>query len=405
MDYKSDESVITDGKKSLLLFQFSRKTGGTGIYIRNWDTSPKFNKIESSSQILIQFTPTKEEKQNDPYVNVVEWQLAKENIIHVQIVDWSQEKVSRNQHMKVILNRDDDYNTIVVAIAKQLNEYRQYNYDKRMKERIKGRNDRKQKREKKQKERLENGNIADQLELQNEKEEEEKDIKEELKDNQNLNIIISEANILLSREKANDKLVDVNPNCKMTAEMMIFPEAYQRVNFSELTGAEKYGRGYQYHHLIQFDKLTTDYQKQLFYEVIPVKVHTYFSSENFVNFTVFDPVQRPIYQERYFNYKKDGTIDDALQSVREMFVKMPPLQNPRNQTFKPYFNIQSTIVSDSSSQTSIQQSQIQTEEKSSSELDSQSDQHITQQDSSLQFPLCKIYRTHIPQTAKEWTQL
>ncbi|KAA6366589.1 MAG: hypothetical protein EZS28_037884, partial [Streblomastix strix] len=190
---------------------------------------------------------------------------------------------------------------------------------------------RKQLREKKLKERQDKNEIPEQSQLDKEEDEEEKDQEEEKNDNSTPLPTVSKQFILLTREKANGYLADVNPQQHQTAEMMVYPEAYLNINISQLTGEEKNDGGYQYHNLVQCDKLTIGLQKQLYYEVLAVDVPTYFANSYLLDFKVRDSVQRPLYQERYFIYKKDGNVTDILASTREMFIKKPPLQNPRNE--------------------------------------------------------------------------
>ncbi|KAA6357800.1 MAG: hypothetical protein EZS28_046673 [Streblomastix strix] len=317
------------------------KTGGPGIHVPNWDFTPKQLCLYSGSQILIQIRPTKEEKANDPTVNVVEWQIQKESQIHILIVDWKDDKTSRALNMKVTLDRDDDYDTVSTAVAKEVEKYRQLEEIKQREIRSKARLVRKQLREKKLKERQEKNEIPDQQVIEKEEEEEEKDQEEEKQDNSTPLPTVSKQFLLLTRERLFEKLIDINPTTKITAEIMVYPEAYQNVDVTELTGEEKNGKGYQYHNLVQCDKLTIGLQKQLYYEVLAVDVPTYFANSYLLDFKARDSVQRPLYQERYFIYKKDGNVADILASTREMFIKKPPLQNPRNEVNIPYTDIQS----------------------------------------------------------------
>ncbi|KAA6396224.1 MAG: hypothetical protein EZS28_008247 [Streblomastix strix] len=317
------------------------KTGGPGIRVPNWDYSPKQLSLYSGSQILIQFRPTKEEKINDTTVNVAEWQIQKESQIHILIVDWKDDKASRALNMKVTFDRDDDYDTVSTAVAKEVEKYRQQEEIKEREMRSKARLARKQLREKKLKERQDKNEIPDQQVLEKEEDEKEKDYEEEKNDNSSPLPTVSKQFILLTREKANGNLVDINPDSHMTAEMMTYPEAYQRLDVSELTGEEKNGGGYKYLNLIQYDKLKPDLQKQLYFEVLAVEVPTYFANSFLLDFKARDTVQRPLYQERHFIYKKDGNVADILRATLEMFIKKPPLQNPRNEVnisiYRPKF--------------------------------------------------------------------
>ncbi|KAA6388630.1 MAG: hypothetical protein EZS28_015845 [Streblomastix strix] len=375
---QNEEQIIEQGKKSLLLYLFDMKTGGPGIRIPNWEYTPKQLSLFSGSQILIQLRPSKREILKDTTVNVVEWQIQKESQIHILIVDWKDEKASRALNMKVTLDRDDDYDTVSTAVAKEVEKYRQLEEIKQRKERSKARLVRKQHREKKLKERQEKNEIPDQQVLEKEEDEEEKDQEEEKNDNSTPLPTVSKQFLLLTREKANGNLADVDPKYHYTAEMMVYPEAYLKVDFTELTGEEKNGGGFQYHNLVQCDKLTIGLQKQLYYEVLAVGVPAYFANSYLLDFKVRDSVQRPLYQERYFLYKKDGNVGDILASTREIFIMKPPLQLPRNQINMPYTDIQSKLIQNSSS--------IQQQSSSSS---------------SATFPLCRIFRPKFPQTAKQ----
>ncbi|KAA6370483.1 MAG: hypothetical protein EZS28_033990, partial [Streblomastix strix] len=117
---------IFDDSNSVETLSISRQTTlqkrrrGPGIRIPTWDYSSKQLSLYSGSQILIQLRPSKREILKDPTVNVVEWQIQKESQIHILIVDWKDEKASRALNMKVTLDRDDDYDTVSTAVAKEV---------------------------------------------------------------------------------------------------------------------------------------------------------------------------------------------------------------------------------------------------------------------------------------------
>lgn len=70
--------------------------------------------------------------------------------------------------------------------------------------------------------------------------------------------------------------------------MMIFPAAFSRVDFSKLTGGGKISNVYRYQNLVDISKLSPEFQKPLFYEILPIDVHSYFTHNNIINFRICD---------------------------------------------------------------------------------------------------------------------
>ncbi|KAA6344639.1 MAG: hypothetical protein EZS28_052224 [Streblomastix strix] len=145
-----------------------------------------------------------------------------------------------------------------------------------------------------------------------EQDEEDEDKEEEEDDNTAPLPQVPKQNILLMRQKLNGKITDIESNTHMTAEMILYPDAYSYVQFDKLTGEEKNGGGLKYHNQVDPGKLNDSNQKQIYYEILPVDLHTFFSYDNFYDFRIRDSVQRPLYIERYFMFGKDGTIGERI---------------------------------------------------------------------------------------------